>query len=79
MVNATDLARELDLPNNRVRAQLLVFVEADLLDPIPPGAGKHWYVRKKSDFWEACDSLLKHWSEGIEDDAEGKALIGGTE
>lgn len=62
LVNATDLALELGMPNNRVRAQLLAFAEADLLTPGPPGPGKHWYLRKEHDFWKACRSLLEVWS-----------------
>lgn len=61
MVNATDLALELGMPNNRVRAQLLAFAETGLLVPGPPGPGKHWYIRQESDFWGTCRGLLETW------------------
>jgi hypothetical protein len=58
-VNATDLASELDLPNPRVRAQLLAFAEAGLLTPHVKGPGKHWYLRAPSMYWAACHALME--------------------
>jgi len=61
LVNATDLAAELGIVNNRIRAQLLAFVEVRLLSPAPPGPGKRWYVRAESGFWDTCQKLAEAW------------------
>ncbi|HET9592312.1 MAG TPA: hypothetical protein VFP17_05280, partial [Solirubrobacterales bacterium] len=50
MVNATDLSREIELPNNRARAQLLSLREAGLLDVMPTTLGKKWYRRRQHPF-----------------------------
>lgn len=63
LVNATDLARELDLENPRVRAQLLALVDQGLLQQGPVEAGKRWYLRQESFFWEACIRFIEQWSE----------------
>jgi hypothetical protein len=58
-VNATDLSVELNLPNSRVRAQLLAFHAGGLLEPQPSITGKHIYARVESPFWAACIDLLR--------------------
>ncbi len=62
LVNATDLAAQIDLLNSRVRAQLLALAEVGLLSEVPPmGDMKRWYVRKKSPFWQVCVELYEEW------------------
>jgi len=60
-VNATDLSADLDMANTRVRAQLIVFLEAGLLIDAPPQDLKRWYLRRDSPFWEACLDLFDDW------------------
>jgi hypothetical protein len=62
LVNATDLAEETGLVNTRVRAQLIAFAEAGLLEAMPPDAGKRWYSRVESPFWRQCLDLAEEWS-----------------
>lgn len=59
VVNATDLALALNLPNSRVRAQLLALAEGKLLKPEPSISGKHMYGRLESPLWEACVDLIE--------------------
>jgi hypothetical protein len=59
VVNATDLALELGLPNSRVRAQLLALTEGEMLEPQPSISGKHLYARVESPLWEACIDLIQ--------------------
>jgi hypothetical protein len=66
VVNATDLADDLGIVNNRIRAQLLALAEAGLLDPEPVGSGKRWYVRRASDFWALCQRLIEDWAKEVE-------------
>lgn len=63
IVNATDLAEEMGLVNTRVRAQLLAFVEAELLEEVPRGPNelKRWYRRLNHPFWELCLTLEDAW------------------
>jgi hypothetical protein len=64
-INATDLGWQLRLANNRVRAQLVAFAEAGLLEVPSGGTGdrKRWYLRVDSPFWDACRNLAAMWSE----------------
>lgn len=64
-VNATDLSWELQLANNRVRAQLVAMADLGLLQPVPPDSGgKRWYVRLDSQFWDVCVDLYEGWRDG---------------
>lgn len=60
-VNATDLSWELRIANNRVRSQLLALRDLGFLDEAAPQAGKRWYVRRESPFWEFCEQLYDEW------------------
>jgi hypothetical protein len=62
VVNATDLAIELALPNTRVRSQLIALREAGLLIDTPAQSwGKRWYVRREHPFWQTCVELFDEW------------------
>lgn len=65
LVNATDLSDQLGMANNRVRANLLAFAEADLLEALPrsDGHGRRWFMRASSPFWDMCISLYSSWIE----------------
>jgi predicted transcriptional regulator len=59
VVNATDLALELELPNSRVRAQLVALARGGLLRAQPSISGKHMYARVETPLWEACIDLIQ--------------------
>lgn len=60
LVNATDLALQLGLPNTRVRAQLIAFAEAGYLVRLPPTPpGKNYFKRTETRFWDACAELIE--------------------
>ena len=62
MVNATDLGLELGLAQPRVRKQLVVLEEAELLERMPKaGDVKQWFRRRESPFWDACLMLYEDW------------------
>jgi hypothetical protein len=57
MVDATSIADALGIATNRVRAQLLVFAEAGLLEA-PPRVGQvRFYMRLADPFWDAVTIL----------------------
>jgi hypothetical protein len=61
-VNAAELAYALELPNNRIRAQLRGLAEAGLLDVMPrDGSGRVWFIRVDHMFWSACIELRAQW------------------
>jgi hypothetical protein len=63
VVNATDLSWQLKLANNRVRAQLLTLAEVGLLQASPDrSAGKRFYIRLDSPFWDVCVAFATEWS-----------------
>jgi predicted transcriptional regulator len=62
-VNATKLAAELGIVNNRVRAQLVALTEAGLLEASPPDDRVRWYLRKESPFWDLCSALALDWGD----------------
>jgi hypothetical protein len=64
-VNATDL--HLSMPSiavNRIRAQLVAFVDAGLVDNAPRTQGDRrvWYVRRAHEFWVVCQDLEAAWT-----------------
>ena len=58
VVNATDLALELGLPNTRVRAQLLALVDGGYLETVPSLSEKKMYERLPAKLWDACIELV---------------------
>lgn len=58
-VNATDLQRELQLAQSRVRNQLVAFAEAGLLSTFPKAGPKLWYQRLDSPLWDTCLALYE--------------------
>lgn len=63
LVNAADLALELNMPNNRVRAQLIAFAAAGVLEALPATERIHWYERRPSPFWDFCHQQLEEWDQ----------------
>jgi hypothetical protein len=63
IVNAADLSEQLQMANNRVRANLLAFAEAGLLEALPraAGSGRRWFTRTSSPFWVMCMDLYNDW------------------
>jgi DNA-binding IclR family transcriptional regulator len=64
LVNATDLARELDLANSRVRAQLLALCEGGYLESVPSlrVSEKKMYKRLDASLWKTCQELIERAS-----------------
>jgi hypothetical protein len=64
IVNAADLSEQLQMANNRVRANLLALVEVGLLEtlPRPASSGRRWFRRSSSPFWAMCMSLYDDWT-----------------
>jgi hypothetical protein len=62
VVNATDLSREIDLPQSRVRNQLVAMAEGELLTVFDTTDLKRWYKRKDAPFWNACIALYLEWT-----------------
>jgi hypothetical protein len=58
-ISAPDLAENLMMPPNRVRAQLLLFAHLGMLDPMPRTDGRAYYMRRNDDFWTSFDALCK--------------------
>lgn len=54
---ATEIAGELDLPQNRARAQLVVFAQAGLLRELPRDGFRVYYERSNEKFWTALRDL----------------------
>lgn len=79
LVNATDLARQIGIENNRVRAQLLALVKAGMLSEAGQGAGKRWYQRREHEYWETCDRLIEAWSKDFAKTQRAQAVIGEDE
>lgn len=66
LVNATDLEVEIGLVQSRIRNQLVAFTDAEgrLMSALPQtSAGKRWYKRKESPFWEMCLKLYEEWED----------------
>lgn len=61
-VNASDLQREIDIVQNRIRNQLVVLARVGLLSRYPEGGGKNWYQRVDSPIWEASVRLYEDWT-----------------
>jgi hypothetical protein len=59
IVSATEIAGDLRMAQNRVRAQLLALTEAGLLMEMPRTSGdrRAFFSRRDSDFWEGLGSL----------------------
>ncbi len=62
IVNATDLTREVDLPQSRIRNQLVAMAEGELLTAFETTDVKRWYKRKDAPFWQACIALYLEWT-----------------
>ena len=70
LIYATEIARSLDIPQNRARAQLLAFAEAGLLRPLPRDLDRRaFFSRENDDFWEAMNSLSRALGVAPEDAA----------
>jgi hypothetical protein len=72
-VNATDV--HMAMPHiavNRIRAQLVALVEAELMDNAPPVAESRrvWYVRRDHSFWQTCLDLEAAWTAAPPREAE---------
>lgn len=61
-VNATDLGFDLRLAANRVRAQLLAFVDLGYMAESGTAELKRWFIRKDVRFWSMCMDLYEDWT-----------------
>ncbi|HEV2791311.1 MAG TPA: hypothetical protein VGV69_08460 [Solirubrobacterales bacterium] len=57
-VNATELGWQVQLQANRVRAQLLDFVELGYMEDGAMQERTRWFVRRDSPFWGMCEQIL---------------------
>jgi hypothetical protein len=62
-VNATEISWQLQIQANRVRAQLLDFVELGYMADGPSGERTRWFVRLDSSFWGMCEQILREMSQ----------------
>lgn len=54
---ATELSRELNISQNRARAQLVVFADAGLLRELPRDGFRVYYERNNEKFWAALRDI----------------------
>lgn len=59
IVNGDELANQLTIAPNRVRAQLLAFTEAGFLSPVPRVDRRVYYERRASPFWDLVLAVLE--------------------
>ena len=57
-VNATELGWQVQLQANRVRAQLLDFVDLGYMENGAMQDRTRWFVRRDSPFWGMCEQIL---------------------
>jgi len=62
LVHAQGLANELGITAPRVRAQLLAFTEAGLMELLPRDDRIVYYQRLDDPFWDAARTLHDAWS-----------------
>jgi hypothetical protein len=63
LVDAMELSKQLDLANNRVRTQLLVFVDGGFLAALPHRMGqKRYYERLDHPYWSTLVETARRWS-----------------
>jgi hypothetical protein len=62
MVHATELSNELGISTPRVRAQLLAFTEAGVMNLLGRQGQSVWYQRLPDPFWDAALTLHEAWS-----------------
>jgi hypothetical protein len=62
LVHAQELADRLGISPPRVRAQLLAFVDADLMRVLPRSGLVQNYERIEDPFWEFVGQLVHTWS-----------------
>ena len=61
LVHAQELADELRISPPRVRAQLLAFADAELLQILPRSGSVQNYERLEDPFWTMIDALVEAW------------------
>ncbi|HEU4703775.1 MAG TPA: hypothetical protein VFS37_14945 [Conexibacter sp.] len=62
-VNATEIGWQVRLQANRVRAQLIAFVELGYMDDGPMRDRTRWFVRRPSSFWSMCEQVFGELAE----------------
>jgi DNA-binding transcriptional ArsR family regulator len=61
LVHAQELADQLGISPPRVRSQLLAFVDAGIMRPLPRSGLVQSYERLDDPFWEAARQLVPSW------------------
>jgi DNA-binding transcriptional ArsR family regulator len=61
LVHAQELADDLGISPPRVRAQLLAFVEAELMTVLPREGLKQNYEKLDDPFWDLVPTLVHSW------------------
>jgi hypothetical protein len=56
-VNATEIGWQVRLQANRVRTQLIGFVDLGYMDDGPMRDRTRWFVRRGSSFWSMCERV----------------------
>jgi hypothetical protein len=62
VVNATDIGWEVRLQANRVRTQLMSFVDLGYMTDGPMRDRTRWFVRLDSSFWPMCERIFDETS-----------------
>lgn len=62
LVHAQELSDQLDISPPRVRAQLLAFVEAGVLQSLPKSGLVQNYERIDDPFWSSIQALMRGWA-----------------
>jgi len=57
-VNATEIGWQVRLQANRVRAQLIAFVELGYMEDGQMRDRTRWFVRRGSGFWAMCEQIF---------------------
>jgi hypothetical protein len=59
VVNATDIGWQVRLQANRVRTQLMSFVDLGYMEDGPIRERTRWFVRRPSSFWPMCEQVFR--------------------
>jgi len=58
-VNATEISWQVRLQANRVRAQLMAFVDLGYMNDGAMRDRTRWFVRRPSSFWSMCEQVFE--------------------
>lgn len=62
VVNATEIGWQVRLQANRVRTQLMAFVDLGYMEDGSVRERTRWFVRRDSSFWSMCEKIFSEAS-----------------